>query len=571
MMRKQICFFSTLSIPSILFLVACIGPARKPASDPIPDAFKRGLIQAVIEAEAVVGSSDDPNAKLNVDSCETLLSSAYQGLYNLDVDRFMPKDPVESAELEARTFEIMNRVFRLRIRLRERLRQFTEQRSEDKESLRGCVNSIRDVMRAARTIEDGLGEWYLWRKNGIKPAFAFADRTKQIKRAKVPFKSAVLDPNMPHLLVSPALTASAPPGFQSGFQLKSGDVLLSRGNAFSSAMIARIGDEDSQFSHLSILYIDSNGEKFVIEAHPDSGVLATPWEKYISDGKVRAVVYRHPDSKLAHLAGETAMKMLEDWKKTHPQQPVIPYDLAMDLSDSEKQFCSEVISIVYMKAAEQLGMGKYVVPYFLTSFKKIQGASQAQGQRNLLTAMHMTSNETFAPADIEVDPRFDLVAEWRDFSQIESARLMDAVMTKAFSWMLNDQYEIVTTGRNIFDRWTGVVFWIKNNTFIENYYKERIPGDMNDQFIKLSAIMFGVARQLGGVLEQNDEAFRRAHGGYPMSFKNMLETLETVRQEDYKRFEEYVVERKRTWLDGKWARQRLVFHHLLSPPVQWDD
>jgi len=434
---------------------------------------------------------------------------------------------------------------------------------------------MRDAMRAARTIEDQLGEWYLWRKNKLTPAFAFVVRTKQIK---IKFKSAVLDPNMPHLLVSPALThstsadAASTPAAPSAFELKSGDLLLSRGNAFSSAMIARIGDEDSQFSHLSILYIDSHGKKFVIEAHPDSGVLATPWEKYVSDGKIRVAVFRHPDSRLAQFAGETAMKMLEDWKKDHPKKPIIPYDLAMDLSDSEKQFCSEVISVVYMRAAEQLGMGKYVVPYFLTSFKKIQETAEAQGQRSLLTAMHMTSDETFAPADIEVDPRFDLVAEWRDFSQTESARFMDAVMTKAFSWMLNDKYEIVTTGRNIFDRQTDAFAWIKNNnTFIKNYYEERIPTDMNDQFIKLSAIMFGVARELRGVLEQKDEVFRRAHGGYPMSFKNMLETLETVRQEDYKRFMKYVDERKRGWVLGKLARQKLVFHHLLSPPVQWDD
>lgn len=545
-------------IPFVLTFLACSTSTRKPAAESKPIVFSNDLIEAVGNAEAAIGLPGDANSKFNADTCESLLSDAYQGLYQLEADHFFPKEPEKVAALSARSLEIMNRVFQLRLRLSEHLNQMLSQKSS--EDLRGCVNAIRNAIRVARTAEDFIGEWHLWQDNHMVPEPDPKKRAKQRQNAQTQFKSAVLTTSQPHLLLNPRFAE---------FTLKSGDVLLSRGNAFSSAMIARIGDEDSQFSHIAVLHIDANGTKTVIEAHPDLGVVAAPWEKYIGDGKVRAVVFRQPDEKLAQLAGEMALGIVTERKKSHPRQTV-PYDFAMDLSNPDKQFCSEVVYIAYREAAEKLGMGSFAVPRFMTSFKRIHEASRGQGQRAILTAMKMTAEETFAPADIEVDPRFELVAEWRDFSQIESARLMDAIMTMAFKWMVNDGYEIVTSKRNVYDRLTNVVFWLKDSTFLERYYLERIPRDMNDQFVKLSAIMFGVARQLGAMLEQRDTEFRTSYG-VPMSFKNMLNYLESLRLEDAQKFNEYVADRRRSWLLGKWTRQKLIFHHLLAPPVQWDD
>ena len=44
---------------------------------------------------------------------------------------------------------------------------------------------------------------------------------------------------------------------------QSGDVILVRGQAHNSAAIARIGDVDSQFSHIGIVYIDQAGEHWM--------------------------------------------------------------------------------------------------------------------------------------------------------------------------------------------------------------------------------------------------------------------------------------------------------------------
>jgi len=47
----------------------------------------------------------------------------------------------------------------------------------------------------------------------------------------------------------------------------------------------------------------------------------------------------------------------------------------------------------------------------------------------------VTADESFAPGDLEIEPAFDVVAEWQDYRFTAQVRHQDMIMTKLFEWM----------------------------------------------------------------------------------------------------------------------------------------
>src|SRR5207248_8921424 len=78
-----------------------------------------------------------------------------------------------------------------------------------------------------------------------------------------------------------------------GMDLHSGDILVSRGGAPTSALIARGNDYPGSFSHVALLHVDEkSGRASVIEAHIERGVAVSSLEQYLADKKLRIVVLR---------------------------------------------------------------------------------------------------------------------------------------------------------------------------------------------------------------------------------------------------------------------------------------
>ncbi|MEI6154750.1 MAG: YiiX/YebB-like N1pC/P60 family cysteine hydrolase, partial [Deltaproteobacteria bacterium] len=142
---------------------------------------------------------------------------------------------------------------------------------------------------------------------------------------------------------------SKTPSFQRpGGDLHSGDILVSRGGAPTSAFIARGNDYPGNFSHIALLYVDETTHMpSIIEAHIERGVVISSLEEYLKDVKLRIMVMRvradHPlmvkDPMLPHRAAKMAY---DGVKNGHT-----PYDFAMDFKEPSKQFCSEVASQAY--------------------------------------------------------------------------------------------------------------------------------------------------------------------------------------------------------------------------------
>ena len=197
-------------------------------------------------------------------------------------------------------------------------------------------------------------------------------------------------------------------------RVHSGDILISRGGAPTSALIARGSDYPGNFSHIAFVYVDpATREAKIIEAHIEVGVVVSTAEQYLADKKLRVMLLRPRadlpqivrDPMLPHKAAEYAYKRATEGH--------VPYDFAMDYKDHTKLFCSEVASEAY----ERFGVNLWAGISHISS----------SGLRKWLAAFGVRHFETQEPSDLEYDPQLRVVAEWRDPETLKKDRIDNAV------------------------------------------------------------------------------------------------------------------------------------------------
>lgn len=219
---------------------------------------------------------------------------------------------------------------------------------------------------------------------------------------------------VPSLLPGRGEPSATPSAVVHGVRVHSGDMLVSRGGAPTSALIARGSDYPGNFSHVALVHVDSAGTISVIEAHIENGVAVANAERYLEDRKLRVMVLR-PRADLPAIAADpmlphrAATLALDRARSEH-----IPYDFAMDYTDPSKLFCSEVASTVY----RELGV------ILWTRLSTIS----TPGLRRWLTGFGVTHFETQEPSDLEYDPQLVVVAEWRDPAALQADHIDNAVI-----------------------------------------------------------------------------------------------------------------------------------------------
>lgn len=203
--------------------------------------------------------------------------------------------------------------------------------------------------------------------------------------------------------------------------IEAGDVVLVRGQLHNSAAIARIGDVDSQFSHVGIVHVDEDRRRWLVEALIEEGSVLSPLDKALSGGLGRAVLFRHRDAALARRAAALVAQHVQSARRGLLRW--LPYDFSMDLAGDDRFFCSKLVRFGYVNASG----GAMRLPTFPTRL--------AMENRDFFERIGVTAVDTFAPADFEVEPAFDIVAEWRDYRVTSSLRMQDLLMSKLFDWM----------------------------------------------------------------------------------------------------------------------------------------
>ena len=421
-----------------------------------------------------------------------ILQNYYEELYHLKAENSRLFELTDK-ELN----EIIQRSFEGRLKLIKKLNDFIPNREKEDKTL---LTRVYDMTRALRYLEDYVLEVAMRDKLSTKQAYI------------------TLQGEPPYFMVAPGQQ------LQNLEDLQSGDIILTRGNAFTSAAIARIGVNDTQFSHLSFLYRNpkEGGKLYTIEAHIEIGSVVAPIEVHIDQKNSRTVVYRFEDSEMAHKA---AQYMFHKVKTQADKGKNIEYNFSMQYQDATRLFCSQVIYDGFYEVSSQT----IDIPKFKTKFNL--GLIEFLNQLGVpVTAQNIDKLDTFSPGDIEYDPRFTLIAEWKDPKQLRDSRIKDAILTKMFAWMDHDQYHIhPPLGIALKSQLT----WILRRTpGIKKFLVKKLPMNMNIGQMK----MFLTLDKIGGVLKKEVLAVREKKKE-PLTLKEIFDSLEAFKNRDKDRTE----------------------------------
>ena len=354
----------------------------------------RSLPARIADLSALAAQPVATNAELL-----RLLRAIYQAVLSADLDDY------DVAVIKPHIAQLRNDLFRVRDEMRGRIAAWHAAGLMD----HAVQRALRDCFRATRFASDMLGE--------LSAGFT------ELAAGQTPLK-AFSGPG--NTIVAAAFDTDELATFQAG------DVLLMRGLHHNSAAIARIGDVDSQFSHICILHIDKQRAQWVVESLIEEGAVITKLGAALAHGNGRAILFRHRDRALAAKAGQIAHKHIRrtygTWKRR------ILYDFSMQLDNRRPLFCSKLVRLAYARASK----GKLLLPSFTTRFN--------MKNRDFIDRIGVQAVETYAPGDMEIEPHFDLVAEWQDFRVTSRLRAQDLIMVKLFEWMDNYGYKFEQDG-----------------------------------------------------------------------------------------------------------------------------
>ncbi len=432
-----------------------------------------GVLRAL--AEAPVSTSED---------IVRSVSRIYNDVHERDLARY------SRADLKAAAPHVMSEMFLLRSIIRDRVADWHARGLMTREA----QHAVRDTLRVLRYASDMAGEvhWdYLIATDGDSAQRAFSEQSY-------------------NTFVHSAFDTGHPLAFRSG------DVILMRGTRTNSAAIARIGDVDSQFSHAAMVYVDEQGRGSIVEALIEEGAVIKPLKSVLEHGIARAMLFRHRDPELA----ARAAKLIHDHvKRALENGTPIVYDFSMRLGPSNKLFCSKLVRIAFEDASE----GKLRLPAFLTRFN----AANAAFYRRI----GVTAEESFAPGDLEIEPAFDVVAEWQDYRYTAQVRHQDMIMTKLFEWMEVHGYRFREDFSIRLIAWLGR-FSTKLSRRVQDLVANmfaRIPPHMPRRTIATIVMLQKTAQPLLEEI-QHQERVRIAAEGKPLHPREVFDFLEEVRR-----------------------------------------
>ena len=428
--------------------------------------------------------------------CSDKVQNYYEKLYNLSSDD-VDLDHLSKKEIRS----LVSESFEARLGIKEKLKAL----AKGSNGSTACLSAVQDMIRALRYVEDYLIE-YEYSSLSYFETMDFVTLSGQ---------GSLFQKN-------PKFTFD---GIQ---DLKSGDIILSRGNAYSSAAIARIGNVDMQFSHLTLVYEREDGKMYTIEAHIEVGSVVAPLQTHVDQKNARTVVFRHKDQKLAH---EAAKIMYKRVKKRQDKKKNVQYDFAMNYTDSSRLFCSEIVSEGFKKASEKLYNSTLDVPMYKTKFNKglipflnILGIN--------IDSKNYEEFDTFGPGDIQFDPRFELVAEWRNPKKMKENRFKDAILTKMFEWMENENYQLYPpAGINIKSK----VSWLMRRTpLVKKMLEEQFPLNMKAKQLRLFLVLDKVGEKFYNTLSD-----AQATQNATLSPAELYQVLDDFKQNDHDRYVKY--------------------------------
>lgn len=394
------------------------------------------------------------------------------------------------AIIESRGHEkVLSDFWNDKVKLHEKLKEYYGNQDLSKD----CADSIRKAFFAIRTAEDFISDDY-YRNDSSRihfPDHAFSLSNQHVQKHPL-FKD-----------------------FDPLNDLKSGDVILSKGKAYTSSAISSLGEFDTQFSHMSLVYRDPQGKLWTIESHIEVGTFVRPLEDHIKDKNFRTMIFRFEDEELSKRAAQYIFKKA---KKASETVGNIFYDFGFDQGESDSLFCSEVVSHSF----EHESFGAIKIPMF---------QSQLMDRKpEFVKKLGITVTQSFIPSDIEVDPRFAMISEWRNASLIQDNLEKDVVLQSMYEWSDAYNYQLVQ-GKGKAFLYQNVAWPLRRVPFLKKSFVDKLPLNMSRRLIGY----FGVLESVGELLQEKlhqEEIRVIKERGFPLLLNEKKNFLNGLREEE---------------------------------------
>ena len=390
--------------------------------------------------------------------------------------------------------QLMYRLFDLRVGLRDHLAHYEMLGLMTPE----VTQAFRDVFRVLRYVSDMLGEITTGHPRSNESGYLLRGFTGSNNNT----------------LVNYAFYRSGAAQY-----FRSGDVVLVRGTAHNSAAIARIGDVDSQFSHIGVVYIDPAGDHWMVESLIEDGATINTLAKALDHNIVRAVLYRHRDADLAARAAKYIFDYVAASRAKGGKR--ILYDFSMRTDDTRNLFCSKLVRLAY----EQGSFGMFKLPTYPTHI--------ARKNKDFLDRVGVATDLTFAPADIDMESGFDLVAEWQDYRDTAGIRLQDFTMDKIFEWMerYNYRFQETTAIKLVATLGRFSAHFSDGAKDVLSSVFPRVPINMPRKTVAVVAMLHKTAEPLYRELMKLNQACV-AETGIPLHGIDVMDALESIRERE---------------------------------------
>lgn len=263
-----------------------------------------------------------------------------------------------------------------------------------------CIDQAKRLMTASRALGDLVG--------------VYSSKIKQIKSEELNFQKQPipLQQNAP----SYKTMGEALPQFQSG------DLMITKGVSFVSSTISKISRPASVFSHIVFVHRD-NQKIQTIESYIGDGVKLYEMPFALRNENARILLLRSKDQTLASKADSYIYNRVKNEK--------IKYDYELDFVDNKKLSCEEIAYDAYMQASA----GQMKIPKFPASIQlRDPDFAESLGLKN---------GQLMAPADMDLDPRFQVVSDWTDLRLMRDSWRKDMVLSEIFRWMNQLEYNFV--------------------------------------------------------------------------------------------------------------------------------
>jgi hypothetical protein len=456
-------------------MASSLAPPLNPAPKNTPETAPEALLPVELHdfKSLLLGP------KFNLQSCASTLEVA-------ETKVLLTGNYTTAIKSQPRSLSLLSDLlFQIKNVLRMRMKEFGDELVKNAH----CQIELRRSFHQLRTLEDLLGEKIL----------NFPDEDDD-------GRPRPLTGTAPYLMMASGYPA---------LDLQSGDVLVSRGTTFMSSAVARLGGSDSTLSHLEILYIDPITKKqWVVGSAIDLGHQVRSLDAYLNASKVRILVFRYLDGTVAHKVAEQIYQQVSS-------ESTAPSTRKKELELFGAAFITQAFSRIAAKNA--------AVPL-------IESQLHAQ-HTNFVERLGIHATHLVLPSDIEMDWRFSLVAEWRDFGLVNMSHMREAVLNAIFDWMEQDNYVLKGNSETSFAKL--VVDHLPNWPVFphrSDFATKEIlgPSAVVDAFKELDAVGEVLYSHLEEVADSKSDS-----NGSGLTPSQMHDELEAFRKVDLKIYQEY--------------------------------